>query len=1344
MNALAQPPFTDPAPEPSEPSRPQRLRWLRATAWIAGGFFALLAIFLGVASVVIRSARFHDYALKTAQARATESLGVPVELQNFTLSLSTLSVDLYGLTIHGAPPYANPPLLQVQHAAAGVRIVSVLHGKWYLNNFEIDRPVVRVFVDANGNTNLPTPKSSGGSSNTSIFDLAVRHAAITNGDVYYNDKKSLLAADLHDVEFRAGFDPTPQKYSGSLSYADGHLTAGTLQTFPHTFSADFDATPSTFHLSNAKLSTGGTFITLNATIENYRDPYVQAQYEAVVDGGDLRHILNNASVPTGLIRTSGTVQYHAVANRPLLDAVLASGTLSSQQLDLQTPTMRGSISDIAADYSLANGDANIRSMRARLLGGELNASAKMMAISGDSHTAVNVTLRNVSLASAQGSVRSASLPKNVAVTGGLNAQLTAAWGKTTDDLVAHADARVDGKLAGTPAGRGAPTILPLNSVIHGIYTATNRQLALNQSYLHTPQTSLTLDGVMSENSQVVLKLQSNDLHELETVADLFRTPAPGQPLQPLGLAGTATFNGQLGGSTAAPHLKGQLQAANLHVHGTEWRSIRTGVDVSPSMAKIENAQLQLATQGQISLTASAGLDKWAFTETSPVQVNLDASQLNIEDLTRAAGTQVPVSGIVAVNVKMQGTELHPVGQGNISLAHLTAYDEPIRSAQLTFSGTGDEVHGKLAVSLLAGDLQSNISIRPQQKTYTANVTADNVRIEKLQSVKARNLDATGGVTLRASGQGSFDNPQLTASLQIPQLTAQKQTVTGLNLQMNFADHVATANLVSQALNTSIRGTAKVNLTGDYLADATIDSQAIALKPLLALYAPQVGDVSGQTEVHATLHGPLKKKDQLEAHLRIPMLQVAYGDNIQLAAAAPILVDYRDSVISVQRGTIHGTDTDLQFQGSIPMTSGKPMSLLLLGTVDLQIAQLFNADLKSSGQLKFNINSYGATRDPNVEGQVQIVNANLISGDLPVGLQNGNGVLTLTRDRLNVTSFTGTVGGGTVTAQGGVAYSPSVQFDLGLSAKNIRMLYPQGMREGVDADIRLAGSTDNAVLGGSISLTELSFTPAFDLNSFISQLSGGVDTPPSLGLGQNIQLNLAVRSSNNINLVSRTLSINGTANLQVRGTAAQPVILGRVNVNSGDLIFNGDRFVLNGGTIQFVNPSQTEPVVNLALNTTIQQYSIFMRFNGPVAQLHTEYASDPSLPAADIINLLAFGKTTEANSADPSTPANQAAESLVASQVSNQVTSRVSKIAGISQLSINPVLAGGSSQGPPGANITIQQRVSGNLFITFSTNVASTQNQTIMGQYRISPRVAVSATRDQNGGFAVDTTIKKTW
>jgi translocation and assembly module TamB len=418
-----------------------------------------------------------------------------------------------------------------------------------------------------------------------------------------------------------------------------------------------------------------------------------------------------------------------------------------------------------------------------------------------------------------------------------------------------------------------------------------------------------------------------------------------------------------------------------------------------------------------------------------------------------------------------------------------------------------------------------------------------------------------------------------------------------------------------------------------------------------------------------------------------------------------------------------------------------MSVMLLGTVDLQLAQLFDPDVRSSGQLKFDINSNGSS---DVAGKIDIVNAALATADLPVGLQNGNGTLTLTRDRLSISKFQGTIGGGTLTAQGGVALRPNIDFDLGVSANGIRMLYPQGMREGLDASVRLTGNTDAALLGGSVSLTDLSFTNAFDLNSFISQFSGGVATPPTPGFSQNLALNLNVRSSNNINLVSRTLSVDGSANLQVRGTAATPVILGRVNINNGDVILNGDRFVLNGGTVEFVNPSETEPVLNLSLKTNIQQYDVYLRFNGPIDQLRTNYNSDPALPSADIINLLAFGQTTEANSANPSTPANQAAAGLVASQVSSQVTSRVSKIAGISQLSINPVLAGGTTQGPPGANITIQQRVTGNLFVTFSSNVASTQSQTIQGQYQLSPRVALSATRDLSGGFGFVAIIKKTW
>ena len=48
------------------------------------------------------------------------------------------------------------------------------------------------------------------------------------------------------------------------------------------------------------------------------------------------------------------------------------------------------------------------------------------------------------------------------------------------------------------------------------------------------------------------------------------------------------------------------------------------------------------------------------------------------------------------------------------------------------------------------------------------------------------------------------------------------------------------------------------------------------------------------------------------------------------------------------------------------------------------------------------------------------------------------------------------------------------------------------------------------------------------------------------------------------------------------TAAQPVLLGRLNLSEGDLIFSGNRYRLQGGTIDFTNTSRTQPVVDLVV------------------------------------------------------------------------------------------------------------------------------------------------------------------
>jgi translocation and assembly module TamB len=1348
----------------SDFQEPRPRRSFRRPLLIAARLIAVVVVFpivLGamVFAFLANSSRGHAYLIGQIQKQAQESLGVGVHLQNLDLHLATLSVDLYGLTIDSAGPHSNPPLLQVQHAQAGVRIVSIFGREWYFDSIRIDNPVAQIFVDKNGVSNLPTFKSSNNSSNTTVFDLGIRHAVLANGAVFYNSRPSAIALDLRNVQFNASFNSLLQKYSGTLAYSDARLNYSGDQAPPHALSVQFDATPATLHLSPARIQSGNTNLVLTATVNNYAAPVVSAQYNATVDGQQLADILHDSSIPSGLVSVTGRAQYQSTAGRTLLQGLVVNGDLASRSIVTNTPTLRADASNIAGHYSLVNGDATLRDFRASLLGGEVTARGTMKNIGGDSHSKLDATLHGISLASAKQMMRSAGSTGRVAIAGRLDATASASWGKTFDDLVAHTDAtihagvsnaqrriRVQPTSSSATDSSAASTTnpVPVESALHATYTARGQELAVAPSYFRTPQTNLNLNGTVSKTSSLAVQLQANDLREVEAVADLFRTPAPGQPLQPLGLAGTASFNGIVRGSTSAPHLTGLLTAQNLRVQGSAWKLLRTNVDASPSQVSLQHAELDPAIQGRVTLNASAQLRKWSFSKTSPVQLQLNATQLDISELAKLAGQQIPATGTLEAHIKMHGTVLNPEGTGSATLTKAAAYGEPVSSVKVMFNGSGDEAHANLSISAPAGSIEAKMTSSLNNKTYSAELTSGGIHLDKLQSLKSGNLNPTGVVSIRAKGQGTFDNPQLEVAIQIPSLVVQQQAISDIRLQANLANHQATAQLTSSAVNTAIKATARIVLTGDYPADATLDTQGIPLAPLLAVYAPdQAANITGQTELHATLHGPLKNRRQLEGHVTIPVLKLAYGDTVQLAATAPIHVDYKDETINVQRSSIRGTDTDLQFQGTIPTAGSAPMSLLLLGTVDLHMAQLFNPDLRTSGQLKFNINSYSAAHGPDIAGTIDILDAAVATPDVPVGLQHCNGTLSLTRDRVYITQLKGNMGGGTLTAQGGVALRPSIQFDMGVAARDVRMLYPQGMRESIDANIRLTGSPQAALLGGNVNLADLSFTPAFDLSNFIDQFAGGVETPPSQGFTQNVALNLAVHSSNNMNLVSRTLSVGGSANLQVRGTVAEPVILGRANLTGGDIILNGNRFVLTGGTIQFVNPSVTQPVVNLTITTSIQQYNISLRFDGPVDQLRTQYSSDPSLPSADIIHLLAFGQTTEASAAN-ATPANQAAETLVANQVSSQVTSRISKVAGISQLSINPVLANSNSQGPPGANITVQQRVTGNLFVTFSSNVTSTQGQTIQGQYQVSPRVAVSATRDPNGGFAVDTLIKKSW
>ncbi|MGB8131510.1 MAG: translocation/assembly module TamB domain-containing protein [Candidatus Angelobacter sp.] len=1316
-------------------------KWKKIILWSLAAIIVLLVgTVVTLVLLVEHNEGFRHSILAKVENSVHESTGARLEVGDFHLKLSNLSLDLYNVVVHGTEPDPSRPLMAVDHLQVGLTIDSLLHRKWHVRDIIVDHPVVRLAVNKAGENNLPKPEKKSTSSNTNVFDLAIRELRLNNGEIYYNDQKTPMQADLHNFAVSANYDPAQNKYSGDLGYNTGKIVYGKYAPVEHNLQAKFGVTPQQFTLDKLDLTTGESRVGLNATVNDYSSPNMQASggYEATLVSNDLKKILKDPTLPTGTVKLTGQLKYQADPNKPMLETVSVAGNVSSSGLNVKTPSLQTEVRDLYARYQLSGGNAEVNDIRARVMGGTLSGKLTIKDVAGASIAQLQASLKGLSLDQAQTATHNTSM-RQVHLSGNVDADANVHWAKTLDNLVAHSDATIKASL-----GQGPAT--PVNGVIHADYAAAHKQLALTNSYIRTPQTSVNLNGKISDRSQLQVALRSNDLHELETLSAAFKKPAPGQPpAQPLGLYGTANVNATVSGSLKAPQINGQMDARNFRVKGSSWKVLHTALAANPSQITLTNGDLEAVPQGRLNFSAQAKLKNWAYTPSSPITANISGSQISIADLERLANKSYPVSGTLALNVALHGSQLNPVGQGTLTVTKAKVSTESIQNLNVKFQGDGNTVKANMTVQMPAGSARADVDYFPKTEGYDAHVQSQNFRLEKLQTVIAKTMQIAGGVNLNVTGKGTVKDPQLQASIEVLQLQIQKQTVQGLKFQTTVQNHVATIALDSDIEKVSLKARGTVGIETPYMADIHLDSGKINLQPLVALYAPaQAADLSGQTELHATVRGPLADKNRVEAHLEIPNLDVHYKQ-FQLAAAKPIIADYKNGTATLQPTSIRGTGTSIDAQAVVPVTTPKAASFLVKGTVDLGIAQMVVPDMTSSGQLQFDIDSKRYGPGAKLNGQIKIVNANLHTLDSPVGLDHANGVINVTQTRLEIASFEGQMGGGTINATGAVAYRPAVQFQLGLSANNIRVRYPEGVREILASNLALTGNTQASQLTGQVKIQRVSFTPDFDMSTFTSQFSGGgsSDSGTPGSFTQGMKLNIAVQSTSQMNLVSSQVSIKGDANLRVVGTAADPVILGRANLTGGEFFLAGNRYEVQHGTIDFLNPVRTEPVLNIQVKARIDEYNITLALNGPVERLQTTYTSDPALPPVDIINLIATGKTVESAAANPSPSPTSAmgAQSLLASGISSQVSGKIAKLAGVSQLQIDPGLGTDNGQNP-GARIAIQQRVTSNLLVTFATDITSTQREAIQIEYKFNPKWSISGTRDQNGGFGVDGRYRK--
>ena len=278
------------------------------------GWMAFSVLSVVVLALLLHSERFHNYLLRTAQQKATEALGSRAEMRDFAIHFTGISptIDLYGIVIHGAAPYSDPPLLEADALHVGLTVTSLLHKAWYVSDIRIERPVVRIFADRDGHTNLTSPPQTTENKNqrsVNIFDLGIRHLVLEGGEIYYNDRKSDLSADLHDLSLQSSFEILGRSYSGTISYRDGHLQLQNTNSIEHNFNAHFVASSEEFKLENAELRSGKSRLALVGSLQDYSQPRVHATYEGTIDAGEFRRILKNSSLPSGIVQSNGVIDY---------------------------------------------------------------------------------------------------------------------------------------------------------------------------------------------------------------------------------------------------------------------------------------------------------------------------------------------------------------------------------------------------------------------------------------------------------------------------------------------------------------------------------------------------------------------------------------------------------------------------------------------------------------------------------------------------------------------------------------------------------------------------------------------------------------------------------------------------------------------------------------------------------------------------------------------------------------------------------------------------------------------------------------------------------------------------
>jgi len=1334
---------------------------------------AALTVFLVIAGlaglVVVQSGWFHEYIRRRIISELTRATGTRVELGRFSFRGQTLTATVAPLILHGREGADQPPLLRVESATLGLRVLSWSDRKVDLASLKLDRPRVRIVIEPDGSNNLP-----GGSGNwpDQMIDLGVGHYEVSNGILEMDDRSVPINLRGDDLNLTLSYDPKTPSYTGELNSRRFRLVAAGVPPVELGISSRFALEKKRIVVSALRLTAGASsHADFKGELSNPLLPEGTLQMEAAAslrDAVSLFPGLQPVLAPAGTASFSGTfrISFAELSDFALSGRFTARGTgYSNGRLHIEGANVRAQVAVTATSLDAPSFDAD--ALGAHFAGSASIEEWRQLHAEG--------TIDGLSVVQAAAMVSKRQIPWLGTVSGTFMTDSTLGEPST----LARADLTIAPE---TQEERRQGT--PIEGRINVVYDQRENELSLTDSYISTPSTRIEASGAVGR--RMAVQFRTSDLADVITALPLIEEDAPANLALKLN-SGSVSGSGTLTGGLAEPRFRGQVTVTGASIDSHAFDKFDADVDLTRDVLSASRfAFTRGATQasGSATLTAQPKPSGPDF-DNAQVTAQFDLRNADIEELTKEAGIDISIKGTASATVRVSGSLRDPQTNLSLNVANPKAFGETVDRISATLKVTRDlvEISDGQAVDG-PGVATFSGSFRPSSSNWKSGelqgqVSTRNLPVARVEAVAPSlpGVDATLSGTVR--GEGRLADGAFALRSAMGDFSAQAVSFRGESLgDMTLAAETAREE-VSVKLNGDLRGipfegNGSWRLNGDQNGSGTVRFARMNLDNIhrLAMLSgaaphqdqpdlPLEGFVDGGT-VAVTL--PLSRPKDFQATLTLESIQlnpkagqtIGLGlqpQDVALASGQPVVIALTSKEARIQQAHLTGRDTNLEISGTIPFSATTAgADLTVRGGVNLSALQLLNSNLLARGNATVEAALRGSLADPSLNGRMDLRGASFYVKDVTTGLDNVTGGVVFNRTRATIDKVTAQLGTGTLTLGGFVEFGSPLIYRLQAAAEQVRVRLPIDLSTTVSANLALNGTSDASTLSGSLTLNRAAFNPSTDLGELLEAFASPVPEGASSDYLRGMRFDVRVVSAPSFQLqTSLTRDVQSDVNLTLRGTPLRPVLLGSVSVDSGQVQVFGNQYTINRGDIRFTNPIKIEPVFDLALETKVSGVSVNVSFTGTMDKLKTNYSSDPPLESSKIIALLATGHNpsqaedaTAAQASGTSPNLTGAGGSLLSQALSAQLSSKLQRFFGASRVKIDPTDPATASMidSAPQARLTFEQQVSKDVTMTYITNLNYTAEQIVRLQWDLNRHWSAIAVRDANGLFGIDFQYRK--